>query len=469
MRRIGLRWVLLWPLLATISIGFTTLAVFIEHTVRTGQLQSIDDELVRIERRFEPRAGSAAADSAGSVGDLGDQVDTPIRMVVDADATVLRQVSGANPFTTAQLDRLFAHPGVSTVDAAGRYRVRATARADGSMRISALSLESVDESLERLRRHLIVGGLVVFLLVGLVTLWVATRLTRPVTRMSVAANRIAAGEFDVAIDDRSGSREVHGLANDLTLMLERLRESLDESRRLTIEATSRRDDMQRFLADASHEMRTPLTSLKGYTDLYARNMLNEPGHLDRAMERIGNESVRLAELVDSMLQLARGGEATEQRREAVDLHAVLADVVDDLRAGYPEHEIELVLDVSLPWRLCGDRPQLHQAFLNLGTNACEHGGAGGAVEIVVRRDDDNVVVDVVDHGVGIAVDIADDVFLPFFRGDAARARDGRGGAGLGLAITRQIIERHTGSIAVVATFGGGATLRVALPCEDSPS
>ena len=91
-------------------------------------------------------------------------------------------------------------------------------------------------------------------------------------------------------------------------MVARLRSALAEREQSEAVATRARDDMKRFLADVSHEIRTPLTALKGYSDLYERGMLAEPGALDRAMSRVGSESVRLHRLVNSMLELARDGE-----------------------------------------------------------------------------------------------------------------------------------------------------------------
>jgi two-component system, OmpR family, sensor kinase len=453
---------LLWPLLLTVSIGFTSLAVFVERSARNGQIAAVDDELVRVEQRPGRRITPTNTID-------GSDVDVPVRFVIAEDGVAIDMISGSNPFSAAQVAELSGFVGTTTLADNPSYRVRASRAADGSTVVSSLSLEAVDASMVRLRRSLIVGGTVIFLVVSLV---VATSVTRPLARMSRTANRIAGGAFDTTIDQRAGSREVADLSADLGRMLERLNTSLADSRRLADEATRARHDMQRFLADASHELRTPLTSLKGYSDLYARDMLNDPGHLNRAMDRIGRESVRLTELVNDMLLLARDGDSLHLQLERVDVADVVGDVVDDLRAGFPQHSVDLLIDPGdgrsiAAGTILGDRARLHQSILNLGTNAFVHAGIETAVLITVRTERGRVNVVVEDHGPGIEPNISDRIFLPFFRGDESRSRDGRGGAGLGLAITKRIVEQHGGTITVQQTNGGGATFRITLPAATS--
>ena len=220
--------------------------------------------------------------------------------------------------------------------------------------------------------------------------------------------------------------------------------------------------MRRFLADASHELRTPLTALKGYSDLYAGNMLDEPGALDRAMARIGDESERLSVLVTDMLALAREAPTSEQA-EVFDPCGTVRSVVDDLQAAHPEIPIDLELAPDMECKVFGHAYGLHQAILNVGSNACQHTEPQAGVQFEVAATDTSVVISVIDHGPGIDPAEIDKIFLPFYRPQASRGRDGRGGAGLGLAITHQIIERLDGTVSVTATPGGGATFTLTVP------
>ena len=474
MRRLSLRWILLWPILVTLSVGILALAVYVERTALSDQISGVDAELVRVGQRnaggpVGPPVGDNDLSPTGPAdGDTGTAapdgvddvtgVDAPVQILIAADGVTVQIISGTNPFTVAEIESFSGRAESFTVDGETRYRVRASSTPNGATNVSALPLDDVDASIASLRRSLLLGGTVIFVLVGALVLLIATAVTRPVTRMSRTANRIAAGELDTPIDPPTGSRETADLAVDLEYMVQRLTTSLDDANRA-------RNDMRRFLADASHELRTPLTSLRGYSDLYARDMLDEPGHLDRAMARVGSESTRLAEMVDDMLQLASGDARTDVQLEAVDLATVVRNVTDDMTASHPDHHIQTrgVTDSGALLSVLGDRARLHQCILNLVANACRHGG--DRVEVVLGSSDEpgSVTVAVVDHGGGIAAELTDKIFLPFYRGDESRTRDGRGGAGLGLALSKQIAEEHGGRIAVESTEGGGATFTLVIP------
>ncbi len=465
---------MLWPILFTLSVGIVALAVYVERTALSDQIAGVDAELVRIGQRDaggpvrppvgdndlpptrpgDGDAGTAAPEVVDDVNDVG----APVQILIAPDGVAVQIISGTNPFSVAEMESFSGRAESFTVDGETRYRVRASSTPNGATNVSALPLDEVDASIASLRRSLLLGGTVIFVLVGALVLLIATAVTRPVTRMSRTANRIAAGELDTPIDPPRGSRETADLAVDLEQMVHRLTTSLDDANRA-------RNDMRRFLADASHELRTPLTSLRGYSDLYAQDMLGEPGHLDRAMARVGSESTRLAEMVDDMLQLASGDARTEVRREAVDLATVVRNVVGDIAASHPDHHIETLgdADTGAVSSVLGDRARLHQCILNLVANACRHGG--DRVEVVLGSSDQpgSVAVSVVDHGDGVAAELTQKIFLPFYRGDESRARDGRGGAGLGLALSKQIAEEHGGRISVESTEGGGATFTLSIP------
>ncbi len=345
----------------------------------------------------------------------------------------------------------------------GDHRVLVSPQPDGQVRVSALSLDGYDATTEALRRNVIIGGLVIILLESAMAWWLAGRLVRPLATMGDTANQIADGVLDTELQHAGGSREVSDLSSDLERMVERLRAALAEHERSEAVATQARDDMRRFLADVSHEIRTPLTALKGYSDLYERGMLVEPGALDRAMSRVGNESVRLHRLVNSVMELVRGGETSAQIVSKVDVPQVVRAVVDDLRAAYPGRRIETHIDAESGARLAGDPARIHQAILNLGANACTHTPTATPVTIAVETPPDAVAISVIDHGAGIDETEQERIFLPFYQADSSRARHGHGGAGLGLAVTQQIAHEHHGSVRVSPTTGGGSTFTLRLP------
>ena len=334
---------------------------------------------------------------------------------------------------------------------------------DGQVRLTALPLEGYRNTTDALRRTLLLGGLIIIVLESAMAWWLAGRLARPLVTMAATANQIADGALDTEVQHAGGSREVADLSSDIVRMVARLRDALAERERSEAAATLARDDMKRFLADVSHEIRTPLTSLKGYSDLYEGGMLAEPGALDRAMSRVGSESDRLHSLVNSMLELVRDGQTRPQAVADIDVTQVVRAVADDLRAAYPERRIDVRIGQAIGTPVTGDPARIHQAILNLGANACTHTPAATPIAIVVESTTDALTVSVIDHGAGIDEAEQQRIFLPFYRIDPSRARNGDSGAGLGLAVTQQIAIAHRGSISVYPTPAGGATFRLCIP------
>ena len=336
MKRLPLRSLLLGAVLGTVTVAFVAFAVYIDRVDRDNRIDDIDAELVRAERSV-PLAG---ADDVGgprqATPDAGDPLDTadpPVQLLVASDGTITATAGARNPFDQDTIDGLVAAgDGTRTIDDP-RYRVRATTTAAGVVALTALPLDGFDAAVGRFRAALAAGGGVIIGLVAIVVWGVTGHLARPVTRMAVTANLIADGHLDTAVDPPSGSRETADLSASLHLMLTRLRVALDD-------ANESRDAMERFLADMAHEIRTPLTALKGYSDLYRNGMLEAPADVDRAMSRIGSESQRLSELADAMLQLASAG-SDSAATGTFDVAEVAGEVAADLRAAYPHQRIEL--------------------------------------------------------------------------------------------------------------------------------
>ena len=465
MNRLSLRWVILVPLLATITVGLLTFAIYIDQSDRSTRLTEIDRELARAQggAAAAPPSGRPQSEAIPQASDSATTgVDPPVQLTVSPDGDVTATQGGENPFSVDTLATLAATRGPATTEI-GDYRALLSPQPDGQVRVTALSLEGYHATTAALRRDLIIGGLIIVLLESAMAWWLAGRLVRPLTKMAATANQIADGALDTELQHAGGSREVADLSNDIERMVHRLRATLAERERSESTATQARDDMLRFLADVSHEIRTPLTALKGYSDLYERGMLTEPGALDRAMSRVGNESVRLHRLVNSMMELVRGGESRVSPVSEVDVLQVVRAVVDDLRAAYPERQIDTRIDPESSAPLAGDPARIHQAILNLGANACTHTPTSTPITIAVEQSPGAVAIIVIDQGAGIAEAEHERIFLPFYQADSSRARHGAGGAGLGLAVTQQIAHEHHGSVTVSPTPGGGSTFTLLLP------
>ncbi len=463
MTRLSLRWIFLVPILVTMVIGFTGFAVYADQVERSNRLADIDAELIRAEARSgnaAPNRRDLPAPPSEEGAELTD-VDNPVQLLIDADGLIVSTGVSGNPFPASTINELTTMEGFRTISDQN-FRVRVSASEGQLTSVTALSLDLTDEASTEFRQALALGGGIIMALLAAVVWLLVRSLTRPITQLTAAATRIADGELDTRLEASSSSRELTDLRNDLDRMLSQLKSTLDRSERSAAEATRARDDMQRFLADMSHELRTPLTALKGYSDLYAGGMLQGTADVDRAMSRIGSESERLYRLADDMLQLARHGVAAEPT-EIVDVVSIATAVADDLQAANPDCRVTIRSEPG-DHRITGTPARIHQAILNLGANACHHAPTGPVV-IGIESSSDAVVIRVIDHGPGVDPAEQDRIFLPFYRVDLSRIRNGQSGAGLGLALTKQIADRHNGSVSVEETPGGGATFVLTFPAE----
>ena len=222
--------------------------------------------------------------------------------------------------------------------------------------------------------------------------------------------------------------------------------------------------LRRFTADASHELRTPLTVLRADVER-AMTAALPPGEQLIALEEALHETTRMADLVDSLLTLARADEGRfELHRLPIDVDPVVHDVFETAVILGEEAGIQVNLSASEPLVVLGDLTRLRQLFLNLITNAIKYTPRGGEVELRLARRGGEAAFAVRDTGIGIAAADLPHVFERFWRADRARSRAAeRGGSGLGLAISQYIAQAHGGQLTVQSRLGRGSTFTVLLP------
>jgi len=228
--------------------------------------------------------------------------------------------------------------------------------------------------------------------------------------------------------------------------------------------------LRRFTADASHELKTPLTVMRANVE---RAMSVPPGAAEQlvALEEALQELTRMADLVDSLLTLARFDEGRfDLHREAIELEPIVQDVFETAVILGEAAGLQISMPVLESATVLGDAARLRQLFLNLVTNAIKYTPVGGTVELSVRRTDETVAVSVRDTGIGIAAADLPYIFERFWRADRARSRRApgergaeRGGFGLGLAISQWIAQAHGGALTVVSRLTRGSTFTVTLP------
>ena len=304
-------------------------------------------------------------------------------------------------------------------------------------------LESVDEAEEGLRNAFLIVGLAAGAVALVTAFLAANRITAPLRRMTAVAAKVDAGDLSPRFEVETAD-EVETLARSFNGMLDRLERAFERERG--------------FVSDASHELRSPLTVLRGQVELLERagEDAEERRRIASALER---EIARMSRLVDEMLTLARADDGRLLQRRPIDLGDFLADLERDLpMLGEREYRIE----GDRSGTLVADPDRLSQVLRNLVRNAVEHTRPGDAIEISVHGRPREVEFAIVDTGPGIPPEELANVFERFHRVDPGRSRD-RGGSGLGLAIARAIVKAHGGAIRAESAPGGGACLRFTIP------
>ncbi|WP_369369929.1 sensor histidine kinase [Promicromonospora sp. Populi] len=376
--------------------------------------------------------------------------------------------SGGKPFTV---------PATTDAARSDSWRVITLAAKDQStgeraVIYVALPLNGMDQTVSLLTRTLTLSGLGIVILGGLLAWVLVERSLRSLRSVEHTAAQIAAGDLTQRVPEAPPSTEMGSLAMSLNAMLTQIERAFAAQ-----EASEVR--MRQFVSDASHELRTPVATIRGYGELYRMGALDTTEKVDDTMFRIEDAARRMGMLVNDLLVLARLDEGRPIAREDVDLVALARDSVQDLHALDPTREVSVVpLDADagaddpagkVPDKLVveGDGDRLRQVVTNLIGNVARHTPAGTPAEIALgtRPDDGVAVLEVRDHGSGLTEEQGRRIFERFYRADSSRTRES-GGSGLGMAIVAAIVGTHGGHVEVHPTDGGGLTVRVALPLDE---
>lgn len=278
---------------------------------------------------------------------------------------------------------------------------------------------------------------------GVVCFALAALITRPIRRLRQAAQALAGGDLTVRVPVR-GRDEVAALARDFNVMADRVRDLLEAQKRL--------------LRDVSHELRSPLARLR-----VALELARKKGDTTTALDRIERDAERLEELVSDVLTLSRiEAAASKPQRQSVALDDLIAAVAQDASFEAAASGKSVTADLAHEVAVVGDSAVLRSAVENVVRNAVRYTAPGSAVNISLRIENSDAVIVVRDHGAGVPEQELGKLFQPFSRIGDARDRTS-GGYGLGLAISRQAVESHGGTITAANAEGGGLMVTLRLP------
>jgi len=277
---------------------------------------------------------------------------------------------------------------------------------------------------------------------------VATRSLAPLDAMARQARRITSESLSKRLPNLNPSDELGRLATVFNETLTRLEASFSE--------------LQRFTADASHELRSPLTALRAVGEVALRDG-NDPAMLRETIGSMLEEAERLTDLVDALLTLARmDATKADATREGVNIAKLLEEIRDQFEVLAAEKGQTLAVTSDHNVAVQTDRTLLRLALVNLVHNAIQHSPCNSKVSLATALRPSGVEISVSDSGRGIAPEYHEKIFEPFFRVDKARSRSG-GGVGLGLAIAKRAIERSGGRIIVESDLNRGSVFRIELP------
>lgn len=464
--------------LSLVAVGLAVTGAITVALTRSEMMQRVDATLAEAMRRPPPLPGmqigspqQPAPAGPNPTAPAAPLADTPSKfalavVAISPDGSVAGSAPSGfsgdpDPLPNIANFRQFPVGAPFTLaasDGSLQYRAQALILKDGRTLVVAVPLTEVDATTTRLILIWLVTSAGVLLLLSTAAWLIVGRSLAPVSAMAETADEIAAGELSTAdmarrIGHEHPRTEIGRLGISLNTMLERIEAAF------AAKAQSE-ERLRRFVADASHELRTPTTAIRGYAELYRSGAASELESVDHAMERIEAEAIRMGDLVESLLLLARLDQGRPLRNDEIDLTKLVLDAVSDAKAIDPDRPIQV--DGVAPAVINGDEARMRQVFANLFDNAIVHTAPGTPVHVTVELCAQRARVIIEDEGDGISEDERIRVFDRFTRLETGRSRES-GGSGLGLSIVASIVRAHGGSVSAAPPSLGGARFEIDLP------
>lgn len=418
-------------------------------------------------------AGLVDIDKSGQNGSHADSDDKNPDVDVDFDALIrVLDSHGKVKYSTTAFSTLIV-PAQSIQEALHGSDCTLTVAATGGeevrLRIQPLirnhttvgvllvgaSIASLENTLHRVIIDFLMVAPFILAFGALGSYWLATRAFRPIIRLTGIARKIQSGNLHSRVPVPYTNDEVQHLALTFNEMLDHLEMTFKQQRR--------------FIADASHELRTPVAAIRSMTDVALDQQLTMKEYKS-VLHDVNTQAEHLGKLIADLLTLARADEGhIRLEREPLRLDLLAHDVVATLESLATEKGITLSVDANEPLLIIGDEARMIQVIMNLLDNALKYTGRGGAVIVRVQSAQaQQVCLIVEDTGIGIAQEHITHIFERFYRVDSARTRSA-GGTGLGLAIVKWIVTMHQGTIAVTSQVGKGTTFSIVLPAYQALS
>ncbi len=422
-----------------------------------GTLNAYDSEVKRLDKvlaKVSADAADAAPDQiAAAIESAADRSFAVQVSILDTQGLLTNVYGVENIVEVAPAPELVAKAENRpiTVESVDTYRMSSVAIDSGDYLLLIMPLQ---EAIETRNANLgwLGGFIVVAVSLGILFIWLLIRLDlRAMERLVQSAKRIAAGE-EVSLPDTKQGGEVAELSQALSQMLEALRGSIVAEQNV-------HKAMQSFMGDASHELRTTLTVIKGYSELLQKQGADAEFR-NKALPRMLSEVVRMEQLINDLLLLAELGERQVGKRDRIDLTQIVGEFADDLKTLQPNRPVSVKIAKNL--KVMGSGAHLHQLLSNLFGNIRKHTPVDAEVRVSLSSAGaDEVLLTVEDAGPGLPEHYYDQGVESFVRFDAFASRQ-QGSAGLGMTIMRTIVDQHGGRVRLSRSELGGLKTEIYL-------
>ncbi len=320
----------------------------------------------------------------------------------------------------------------------------------------ALPLSEVQLQIRTIYRVVLMGALVAIVIALTAAYFISRSIISPISQMQIAAQRIAKGDFSRKVKIKSRD-ELGELAKSLNIMSDELQQKIENLKRMERIRTD-------FVANVSHELKTPLTLIKGYIETLEDRAIDDKEKAHKFISIIKEHTNRLENIINDLLSLS---ELELSRNSIEKTEFDLRYLIDEVVMGFG-HALEAkqqTLSINPQgndFRITADREKIEQVFVNLIDNAIKYTKNAGHINISLLEQQDTITITVEDNGTGIAKEHLDRVFERFYRVDKARSRE-LGGTGLGLGIAKHIVLSHNGKINIESQINEGTKVFVTLP------
>ncbi|WP_026906402.1 sensor histidine kinase [Paucisalibacillus globulus] len=307
-----------------------------------------------------------------------------------------------------------------------------------------ISLSNIDHLVQNIITIALVIGLGIVLLVLLLSKALAKKITTPLTQITEASKRFAKGDFDASINENYIGE------------LGTLAKSFNEMCNALLQHEKLKDQ---FVSSVSHELRTPLTSIKGWSETLMVGSLNNPDEMNTGMKIITKETERLIILVEELLDFSRmNNEAFHIEPNSFNIEKIIQEVTQQLEKQFRKKQIEVEIYIANSIDIIADRNRIKQVLINLLDNAIKFSNPGGKIFVSSYQHGNHCMIEVEDNGVGIKNTDMPNISNPFYKLNPKTT-----GVGLGLAISKHIVELHHGRLTIESTFGQGTKVTISIP------